>query len=507
MLHSTKIEWVGQKFMSDKREIKRVFIASPSDVRKEREIFRDVIEQVNSESGERLKIRLEALGWEDTMPGKGRPQALINNDIEKSDLVIFVLWKRWGSPTGEYSSGFEEEFELANKFNEENYGRPEILLYFRSVSSDMLADPGEQLANVIKFRNRIEEGKKFLYKQYETEDQWRDLFREHLYSWLHKTLPTEPASLLPAVVDERLNELIQSLDKAIKGRLAAAQALADSGRITEAEVQFAQAASDHPNNPAVLNRYGTFLLRIGLLDKAEKTFHEVLNVSEQNGEPIFLATAHANLGIVFATRGHLDKALKMYEKSLVLFEELGIKEYQANCYGNLGNVYETRGDLDKAVEMHGKSLELNQELSLKAGLASNYGNLGNVYQMRSDLDNAVEMYDKSQALFEELGNKEGLARGYGNLGIICGTRGDLGKAVKMFEKSIELNEGLGRKEGLAINYANLGNAYRAIGEFDKAVKVYEKSLTIFEELGNKLQIEKTRNLLTRAKKELTLDSA
>lgn len=452
--------------MSDKREIKRVFIASPSDVRREREIFRDVIEQVNSESGERLKIRLEALGWEDTMPGKGRPQALINKDIENSDLVIFVLWKRWGSRTGKYSSGFEEEFELANKLNVENRGRPEILLYFRSISSDMLADPGAQLAKVIEFRNKIEEEKNFLYQQYETEDQWRDLFREHLYGWLHKTLPTASASMLPAVANAKLTELKQSLDKAIKGRLAAAQALADSGRITEAEVQFAQATSDHPNNPAVLNRYGIFLLRIGLLDKAEKIFIEISELSAQKSDRIF----------------------------------------QAIAFGNLGLVYNSRGDLDLAEEETKKSMAINEEFGDKFGLANGYGNLGAVHLNRGNLDKAVEMIKKSLALAKKLGSKEVMASCYGNLGNVHVRRGDPDKAVKMYEKSLALHSEVGRKEGMASDYANLGIVYKIRGDLDKAVEMYGKSLALFEELGNKNQIEKTRDMLNKVKEELTVGS-
>src|SRR5215212_2846996 len=97
---------------SDKQyKVLRVFVASPNDLNEERIKFREVIEEVNRIKSHPMGVHLEPLGWEDTLPGKGRPQALINHDIEQCDLFVLMLWKRWGRPSGQYSSGTEEEFE------------------------------------------------------------------------------------------------------------------------------------------------------------------------------------------------------------------------------------------------------------------------------------------------------------------------------------------------------------------------------------------------------------
>ena len=96
------------------RQILTVFLASPSDLIEERKVARKVVEKINrivSHIGWHIDLR----GWEDTLPNSGRPQAHINKDVESCDLFIGMLWERWGSSTGQYSSGFEEEFELAKK--------------------------------------------------------------------------------------------------------------------------------------------------------------------------------------------------------------------------------------------------------------------------------------------------------------------------------------------------------------------------------------------------------
>ena len=96
---------------------KRVFFASPNDLNPERLRFREIVDEINEIKARSVKLYLEPTGWEDTLPGKGRPQELINEDVTSSDLFVLLLWKRWGTPSGEYSSGTEEEFELARKLN------------------------------------------------------------------------------------------------------------------------------------------------------------------------------------------------------------------------------------------------------------------------------------------------------------------------------------------------------------------------------------------------------
>lgn len=149
----------------------RVFIASPGDLSAERSLFPSIIDRLNKTKAIALNYRLEARGWEDALPGFGRPQEIINDDVRQSDILVMLLWKRWGTPSGRFSSGTEEEFSIAyERFRQT--GTPRMLLYFRSVPETMLADPGEQLKKVIDFKNRI--AKVGLYRIYDEPNQWED---------------------------------------------------------------------------------------------------------------------------------------------------------------------------------------------------------------------------------------------------------------------------------------------------------------------------------------------
>lgn len=55
-----------------------IFLASPDDVREEREIAREVVESISRMIIAPYDISLKAVGWEDAIPSLGDPQDLIN---------------------------------------------------------------------------------------------------------------------------------------------------------------------------------------------------------------------------------------------------------------------------------------------------------------------------------------------------------------------------------------------------------------------------------------------
>lgn len=165
------------------RKVLTIFMASPSDVSAERSALAAVINRINRRSARELGWQLEVVGWEDTIPGYGRPQSRINPDLERCDVFVGILWKRWGSPTGTFSSGFHEEFEGAMQRRNSSTD-PEILLYMRNVGDEATSDPGPQLRQVLEFRHRLTVTANILYKVYDQVDEFTELVDYHLSSIL-----------------------------------------------------------------------------------------------------------------------------------------------------------------------------------------------------------------------------------------------------------------------------------------------------------------------------------
>ena len=100
-----------------------VSLASPNDLQEERRTLRDVVIEFNESFPDLLGYQIELLGGEATSAGYGRPQELINQDVDRCDLFIGLIWKRWGTPQTKmtsFLSGFQEEFERSKRRREES---------------------------------------------------------------------------------------------------------------------------------------------------------------------------------------------------------------------------------------------------------------------------------------------------------------------------------------------------------------------------------------------------
>ena len=160
----------------------RVFLASPSDLQAEREATKEIVERLNRTIRE-IGWVVELLGWEDRLPGFGRPQSQINEDVDACDLFLGVLWRRWGSPSGEFQSGFEEEFERAVSRRRKSES-PEIWIYFKQV--EHTSDPGEQLRQVIAFRKKLMQQRELLYFEFGDTSAWQIACHDALFRYVVK---------------------------------------------------------------------------------------------------------------------------------------------------------------------------------------------------------------------------------------------------------------------------------------------------------------------------------
>ena len=94
----------------------KLFLSSPSDVSSEREIVENVIKQINNNEGLKQSYNVYTYRWENQyVPDWGTYQERINKELEDTDIYVGILWNRFGTPTNEYSSGTEEEFEVTRK--------------------------------------------------------------------------------------------------------------------------------------------------------------------------------------------------------------------------------------------------------------------------------------------------------------------------------------------------------------------------------------------------------
>lgn len=171
-------------------KIVKVFLASPGDLQKERSEAYAAIQEVNRTVARPAGYHVDLVAWEETLSEKNRPQAVINEQLRMCHVFIGMIWKKWGSRPdregeGKYTSGFEEEFELACELHEKN-NAPLINLYFKNIDEGLLSDPGDDLKKVIKFRNVIVDSKSLLFETFADEHEFAQKVRLAVSEYINR---------------------------------------------------------------------------------------------------------------------------------------------------------------------------------------------------------------------------------------------------------------------------------------------------------------------------------
>ncbi|BCG47166.1 hypothetical protein GEOBRER4_n1991 [Citrifermentans bremense] len=186
--------------MADSRRLVKVFLASPGDLTEERKAAKTVVTDFNDLWAEEFGYQVELVGWEDTVAVFGRPQEMINRDLDRCELFVGLMWRRWGTPpdnVGKHTSGFEEEYSrsVQRRLTE---GRPEISLFFKEIDPELLRDPGADLKKVLAFKEQLISEKRIYFENFnDCRDFEKKLMRclssfvKHLRIEEQATLPEE----------------------------------------------------------------------------------------------------------------------------------------------------------------------------------------------------------------------------------------------------------------------------------------------------------------------------
>jgi len=517
----------------------KVFIASPRGLEKEREFFKDTINEFNTFEANHRNIHFSAIGWEITLGGIGRPQSQINEEIEDCDFFILLLHDKWGTPPenplskSKFTSGTEEEFYLAyDCYKNEDFPMKQIVLFFKGVNERQLNDPGAELKKVLAFRAKREKEKDFLYETFDTADNFKDILRRHLSAWVRNHENGKILKQPDKKFSRRNEEFIYpsyeidfKSDENINLILEKADSLVKEGKILEAELIFSQ-LSVRSEAPKPMIRHARFLRKIGQPQRAleilNKALEKSLIVNDQNN----MAYSHRQIGRSEEVRGYYEVAESHYNKALDLYRfcndkkgiaktlrDLGMVQRRMGCfkkaivtlkealeiyeltdddngiataYGCLGLIYKTEGNLDKAEESHRKALKIHEKFSNKEAKAIVLSNLGVILRLKNKLQEAYVLHSKSLEVFLELNNKKGVAREYSNLGVIQRLLGEYSNAREKHKKSLIISEQLGNQDGMAIQYGNLGIIARFEKKYNESEEFHRKSLAISNNIGDKI---------------------
>jgi len=155
----------------------KLTLCGPSDVGKEIEIAREVIEDWNRSHAEARGLLIKHRHWsKDTYPDvRDRTQAVVNPQIiDDAKVLVAIFWSRFGTPTGVAGSGTEEGIRRSVAAGRKTF------IYF----SDLEPAPADanktQLDLVWKYRQELRDSKTALAWNFKSRNEFRKLFTNHL---------------------------------------------------------------------------------------------------------------------------------------------------------------------------------------------------------------------------------------------------------------------------------------------------------------------------------------
>jgi hypothetical protein len=194
-------------------------LSSPGDLGTARDAVKSVVTELNKALG---SVRLELVTSED-VPGGATPraQAHINEHVDGYDIYLGLMWLKFGSQTGAFGSGTEEEFERALKGHGENGTPAEVMFFFCTEMPSRLDDiDPASFERVRAFRKRVQ--KDVYTKEFGAAAELAQILRVDLQKVVQRLLADATTrsdavapsqSSLPASDDDGIIELIAKAEK------------------------------------------------------------------------------------------------------------------------------------------------------------------------------------------------------------------------------------------------------------------------------------------------------
>ncbi len=185
--------------MGKTKKIIKIFISSPNDVKQQRLICEKSINNLNKMLGQSYGIHLDPFLWEHSSSTveMGLPQSLTPSPAGY-DLYIGILWKRFGTPTGEQDkltglpceSGTETEFKLAYD-SWKKTGKPSIKFMHKKVIEQINEDNNDyvQYKKVTKFLDDFcaDGAHPGIYYEFENDSDFEEKIQCFIFDYIVKS--------------------------------------------------------------------------------------------------------------------------------------------------------------------------------------------------------------------------------------------------------------------------------------------------------------------------------
>lgn len=177
--------------MSEISKLLRIFVAGPSDVADfKKDAFKAI--QDMTEEAKSTGFDLEPFGQEAVPPAAFGAGEVAQDVVGKypgfkdCSILVAILWRRLGTPTGKAPSGTAQEIQEAY----ERYratGRPQLFIYFRQIDPFCLRSPCAEIEGLLAFKESLK--KNLYFVEFSDSSELTTRLKRDLRQFLASQLP------------------------------------------------------------------------------------------------------------------------------------------------------------------------------------------------------------------------------------------------------------------------------------------------------------------------------
>lgn len=215
---------------------------------------------------------------------------------------------------------------------------------------------------------------------------------------------------------------------------------------------------------------------------------ELISLSEQLGNDVYLHRGYLQKGNKKRMRGNLEEALDAYFKSADAAIKSKFTRGEGIVYSAIADVYSVSDNHQNAMLYYHRAIDKLKQTDDPVSIGSAYLNAGDEFLNRKMFDSALFYFKSAGPYFEKADYTIGKAYTLGNIGMINANKGENIMAEKNLNDAITILEEMEDFYPICVYLISMSDIYRKKGDNKKALSYALRSLQLAKQYGLKEQI-------------------
>lgn len=233
-------------------------------------------------------------------------------------------------------------------------------------------------------------------------------------------------------------------------------------------------------------------LKLGL-----KYAEELISLSEQKKNNLYLYRGYALKGINQKLMGNPENALDAFFKSIEAAEKIKYTLGIGNSYISVADVYSVTDNHTNAMLYYNKAIATLRKTNDSTVLAAALTNAGSEYYGNEKYDSALLFYKESALISEKVNYLIGKAYNLGGIGMIYASTGQNDLAEKNINEAIKLLKENEVYDPICAYLLSMADIYVEKGDTKTALNYAQQSLKLAEQYGLKDQVSEASLLVSQ----------